>query len=183
MNNIFKIQYLYQKRSKAQYFEEEDYVDASPIFLCLEHFLAIYEGKFILQLGEFDLSFDLDPDLSTIFLELPDVLMSLTMEQEAPTELYFYEEGTDLNLLLERKADTITIRAIPGLMVGKQFKNLPESALSVPAEMFLEEWRDFLTVILEGLIEFNPALEKDRSYQEYYSLIRWYQNIPTEHHP
>jgi hypothetical protein len=57
------------------------------------------------------------------------------------------------------------------LMPGKRFKNLPETALSVPAGMFLDEWSHFLHVILEDLIEFNPSLQNDESYVEYYSRL------------
>lgn len=173
MNNIFKIQYFKPKapQDEALDFLEEEYVDASLMFLSLEHFVAMYQGTFIVKIADFDLRFDLDPDLSTIFEEVPDVLMSLVMEEASPVELYFYEQGTDLNLLLERKGSEITIRFVKGLMVGKRFKNLPETPLSVPASMFLDEWSHFLHVILEGLIELNASLQNDESYIEYYSHL------------
>ena len=173
MNNMFKIEYFKPKplQDATIDFSEEEYVDASLMFLSLEHFLAMYQGTFILKIADFDLRFDLDPDLSTIFEEIPDVLMSLAMEEEPPVELYFYEQGTDLNLLLERKGSEIMIRFVKGLMVGKRFKNLPETPLSVPASIFLDEWSHFLHVILESLIELNPSLQSDESYLEYYSRL------------
>ena len=182
MNKIFKIEYFKSRRSHVMSepfdFSEEEYVDASLIFLSLEHFLAMNQGTFILKVGDFDLShgeashfFDLDPDLSTIFEDIPDVLMSLATQEESPEELYFYEQGTDLNLKLERKANEMTIGFVKGLMVGKRFENLPENTLSLPASMFLDEWSHFLHLILEDLIEFNPSLENDKSYVEYYSRL------------
>jgi len=175
MNNSFKIQYFKPRRNDTMLepldFSEDEYVDASLIFLSLEHFLATYQGTFILKVGDFDLCFDLDPDLSTIFEDIPDVLMSLATAKESAEELYFYEQGTDLNLLLERKASEITISFVKGLMVGQRFENLPENALSIPASMFFDEWSHFLHLILADLIEFNPSLQNDKSYIEYYSRL------------
>jgi hypothetical protein len=65
------------KRSEPQHFDAEDFEDYTVLYICLRRFLALYEGKFLVRINEFDLLFYLDPDLSIISEELPDVLETL----------------------------------------------------------------------------------------------------------
>src|SRR5919109_1278575 len=96
MSNSFKITYSWEKRSEPYGFDEENYIDWSMLFSCLRRFLALYDGTFLVRINEFDLHFDLEPDLSTIFEELPGVLETLTANTDSPVELHLFEQGTDL---------------------------------------------------------------------------------------
>ncbi len=165
--SAFKITYSWQQRSKPLPFAEEDYVDASVLFLALERFLAIHQGEFIVQVDNLRLHFDLDPDLSTVFEEIPAVLEDLTADTESPVELYFYEQGTDLALLIGRQKDAITLRFRKGPYTGKRFADLPETLFSAPAEVFMEEWIRFVRAILDAMTVLQPNLAQDESYREY----------------
>jgi hypothetical protein len=167
MSKSFKITYNWEKQSEPYPFDEEDYVDANVLFICLERFLALYEGTFLVRINEFDLHFDLDPDFSIIFEELPGVLQTLMSNTDSPVELYFAEQGTDLNFCLERQADTISIRFVKGLSVGEEYEDLPESVFSIPANVFLNEWVRFANAVLDALVALQPDLTGDQSYQEY----------------
>lgn len=167
MNVSFKITYCWEKRSDPSHFEEEDYVDVTALFLCLRRFLALYEGKFMVRVNDLDLLFDMDPDLSTIFEELPETLETLTSDTRSPVGLYFFEQGTDLTFWLERLADTINIRFAPGPYAGSQFINLPRSVFPISANVFLSEWVRFAQAALDALVELQPGLTEDESYKEY----------------
>jgi hypothetical protein len=167
MSNSFKITYKWEKQSEPYPFDEEDYIDWTMLFICLERFLALYEGTFVVRINELDLLFDLDPDFSIIFEELPDVLEALMANTDSPVELYFAEQGTDLKFRLERQADTISIRMEKGLSAGSRFANLPESVFSVPANVFLKEWVRFTKAVLDALVELQPDLAGEDSCQKY----------------
>ena len=167
MSVSFKIEYSWEKQSTPSRFVEGDFVDVNALVLCLERFLAIYAGQFVVSINDLDLQFDLRPDLSTVFEELPDVTGVLTSDTDAPVELYFFEQGTDLALLLERHANTISIRFTKGPSVGRRFVDLPETTFSVPAKVFLTEWSGFAQAALDALLDLQPDLASDESYQEY----------------
>lgn len=171
MSNSFKITYSWEKQNTPSRFEEEDYADVTALVLCLERFLAIYTGQFVVHINDLDLHFDLRPDLSTIFEELPDVLEALTSDTDAPVELYFFEQGTDLTFLLERHANKVSIRFIKGPSVGRRFVDLPEETYSVPANEFLDEWIKFAQAVLDELLALQPDLVSDESYQEYHNRL------------
>lgn len=176
MSVLFKITYSWEKRSVPQRFDEDDYVDLAAVVLSLEHFVAIYQGQFVVHIHDNDLLFDLRPDLTTIFEELPNVLEALTTKTKVPVKLHFYEQGTDLTFLLERQEDTIFIRFVKGPSVGKQFVNLPETTFSVHADLFLHEWVYFVRAVLKALITLQPELETEESYQQYLKRIIVIQN-------
>ena len=141
------------------------------LILCLERFLAIYAGQFVVSINDLGLHFDFRPDLSTVFEELPDVLEALTSDTDAPVELHFYEQGTDLAFWLERHANIISIRFTKGLSVGRRFVDLPEVTYSVPANVFLDEWIRFAQAVLDALLALQPDLASDESYQEYHNRL------------
>jgi len=167
MDVSFKITYFWEKRSDPFHFEEQDYVDVTMLFLCLQRFLALFKGEFVARVGDLDLHFDLDPDLSTIFEELPETLESLASVTDSPVELRFFEQGTDVTFWLERLADTINVRFTTGPSVGGRFINLPKSAFQVPANAFLNEWVRFAQATLDALVDLQPDLADDESYKEY----------------
>jgi hypothetical protein len=167
MKNSFKITYNWEKRSEPYHFDVEDYVDATALFICLEQFLSLYEGKFLVCINCFDLHFYHNPDLSTIFEELPDVLEALMANTDSPVELRFFEQGTELSFWMERQADKINIRLVDELIDGKRSTELPTSVFSVPANVFLNEWVRFVNAVLDALVALQPDLTDDQSYQEY----------------
>jgi hypothetical protein len=168
MSNSFKITYNWEKRSEPYDFDEEDYLDATVLFICLERFLALYDGTFLVRINEFDLLFYLDPDLSTIFEKLPDVLEALKADTDSPVRLHFFEQSAELSFWMERQADKINIRLVDELRGSdKPSTELPTSVFSVPANVFLNEWVRFVNAVLDALIGLQPDLTGDQSYQEY----------------
>lgn len=167
MNDLFKITYFCEERGTPFHFDMEDYADVSPLYLCMERFLSAYQGEFVLKIGDIDLTFEFRPDLSTIFDELPNALETLTSETASPVELYFFEQGTDLTLWIERHLDIISLSFEKGPAVGKRFTDLTEERFSVPSHVFLSEWIRFAQSVLELLSNFQPDIANDESYQEY----------------
>ena len=149
----------------------------TPLVLCLERFLAIYQGQFVVHINGLDLHFDLRPDLSTVFEELPDVLEALTSDTDSPVELHFFEQGTDLAFWLERHANTISIRFTKGSSVGRRFVDLPEATFFVPANVFLDEWIRVAQAVLDALLALQPDLASDESYQEYRNRLLDLQSV------
>jgi hypothetical protein len=163
----FKITYSWEKRPDPEDFSENDYVDWSKIFQCLRRFLAFYKGEFVVHIGDLELYFDLDPDLSTIFEALPEVLESLTSDTVSLVVLDFFEQGTDIAFLLERHGETITLRFEKGLSVGYQFRGLPDTSFALSAITFLAEWIHFAEAILDALVALQPDIVNDESYRQY----------------
>ncbi len=152
--------------------EEEEFTDVSTIFLSLQHFLSLHEGTFQVQIDNLSIPFDLDPDLSTIFEEIPEVLEHLTTETELPTELDFFEQGTDLCWKLKRDGDKISVRFIKGSEAGMPYRNLPDETIWLDAQVFITEWSNFIQAVLIALAELEPNLIEEESYQEYKSRLK-----------
>ena len=119
MTNTFKINYLWTQQNDPWLSEEEEFTDVSPLFLSLQQFLSLHEGTFQVQIDNLSIPFDLDPDLSTIFEEIPEVLEHLITESNLPTELDFFEQGTALCWKLERDGDKA------GLFHSKKLQKMP----------------------------------------------------------
>ena len=167
MNENFKIVYQWEKRTQSLPFSEDDYVDATKLFLSLRHFLSDFQGKFTLHVGRLELDFDIGPDLSTVFEELPSVLEQLTTETQTPVELYFFEQGTDLMFLLQRQGEIISLWIEKKSSVGVRFANIPNRVVSISATDFLKEWIQFIKAVLNSLLDLDPTLMNDESYQMY----------------
>jgi hypothetical protein len=167
MNTTFKITYSWEKRSTAERFDEDDYVDVTRLFIGLRRFIALYEGHFVLHIAGYDLYFEFSPDLSTVFEELPVILESLTKQTREPVSLDFFEQGTDIRLIMERKGEDIHISFSGGDYMGDRFRDLPAGPLVVPAKEFLSEWLRFLRGILAALADVDPHLRADESYTDY----------------
>ena len=172
MSAVFKITYSWQKRREPLPFGEDDYVDASPLSLALQHFLANWEGGFVVQIDDTKLRFDLRPDLSTVFQEIPDVLKKLTLASAAPAELYFFEQGTDLTLLLERRESVIIIQFAKGPSAGNRFSDLPGTRFTAPADLFFIEWIRFAQAVLDHLTGLLPDLVNEESCRDYRASLR-----------
>jgi hypothetical protein len=162
----FKITYSWEERANPEDFSPDDYVDWSAIFQCLRHFLTLYKGEFVVQIGDRSLYFDFSPDLSTIFEALPEVLERLTVDTPSPVVLDFFEQGTDLAFLLERQGEIISLRFEKGRSVGAQFKKLPDTPFQLSATSFLSEWVRFARAVLDALVNLHPDIVKDDSYRQ-----------------
>jgi len=115
-----------------------------------------------------ELQFEYSPDLTTIFIELPNVLESLLQHTKEPVILDLFEEGTALTLCLKRENDKISVKfqKIPPLTAPK-FAHLPPDPQTVFAIDFYIAWFDFLDELLETLVKQNPKLAGEQSYLEY----------------
>lgn len=162
----FKIEYAWWKRPGGSAYLAE-MVEATGLFVALRNFIAIYEGQFQVHIGNLILELDFQPDLSTIFEELPDALESLISKPQKPTEIYFFEQGTDLNLIITPDGPIVTIDFIKGHSVGPAFTSLPNTSGPLLIDQFLREWILFIRAILEALVLYEPSISSDESYQSY----------------
>jgi hypothetical protein len=163
----FLITYHWDMRPHPRSFSPDDYLDASPVFIALRHFLAQYHGDFSFITYDQSIRFGLDPDLSTVFEELPEVLTQLCEDTADEVELAFFEQGTDLTLWLQRCGDAIYMRFAVGDHARAAFTHLPTTPLRVSAAMFLQAWHDFLVTVFTMLALLEPPLLHAPSYRMY----------------
>lgn len=157
-------------RAEARSWTGDEFIDASELFRTFRRFLSRHQGEFALRFDSVELSFDLDPDLSTVFEDLPDVLESLTEDTREPVELDFFEQGTDIALNLARDGSLIAVRMEKGPAAGEGFE-LPDNVLFVVADEFLETWSLFLQDVLERLAAFDPSVKTTEDYRSYWTRI------------
>jgi hypothetical protein len=165
MSQAFEICYWWENLSKPGYCVEM--VDATRVFISLNYFFSIYEEEFVIHVQEYDACFDLRPDLSTIFEDIPVVLKQLTTDTKSPVEFDFFEQGTAVGMLMERQGDKITIRfeITPGS--GEKFQFLPDTGIPVTSDEFIGQWLQFVRFVLDALVDLQPDIVNDESYQEY----------------
>lgn len=171
MNSVFKISHAWESRPKPLPFTPQDYVDANPVFLGLEHFLAVNTGQFSLQIGDVYLALDLRPDLSTVFERVPAVLHGL-LEKDSREELYFYEQGSDLKLLLHNDGGSVHVRFESGTSASPEFRELSGKEAVVPLAAFMMEWIRFARLVLQAITALEPALSQEADYQRYNERLR-----------
>ncbi len=169
MSQTFEISYWWEKLSEPDYFVEM--VDTTRVSVALDYFLSIYEGQFAIRIQGHEACFDLRPDLSTIFKDIPLVLEKLTTDTESPVEFDFFEQGTDVGMLMERQGTQITVRFETAPGSGQRFKFLPDTRIPVPADEFIGQWLQFIRSVLDALVNLQPALVNDESYQKYRSQL------------
>lgn len=92
----FRISFTFNRLNEPLIPNAEDFVKSESLLESLHHFLSYYRGEFELLIADRRLHFDFDPDLSTIFEELPYVLEQLTTDTTEPVYLDFFEQGTDI---------------------------------------------------------------------------------------
>lgn len=180
MRRVFKISHTWSRRPRPLPFTPQDYVDASPIFLGLEHFLTINTGQFVLQVGNSHLAFDLRPDLSTIFERIPEVLHEL-LKKDSHTELYFYEQGSDVKLLLQNEASSVRVRFETGSSARPEFRQLSGTEALVSLSDFMTEWIRFARSVLHVIAEVEPALSREAAYEGYNERLRQLESMAPDY--
>jgi len=64
---VFRITCHWYERFELNTFSRNDYADATELFVAFREFIATHTGEFHLKFADAQLTFALDPDLSTIF--------------------------------------------------------------------------------------------------------------------
>lgn len=163
----FRISFSFNRLNEPLIPNAEDFAKSKSLLESLHHFLSYNRGEFELLIADRRLHFDFDPDLSTIFEELPYVLEQLTTDTTEPVYLDFFEQGTDLMLLLERRGVAVTIRFYIGDYAGCQFRDLSDIGFEVRANEFLAEWCRFAKTVLAALSELQPEVTSAVEFQDY----------------
>ena len=163
----FNITWSLRDRRDPNPVSEGDFVGASDVFVALQQFLGVKEGEFTVRIGAAALRFSLDPDLSTIFEELPGVLDALTQDVTPVLKLNFFEQGTDFVLEFERKRKAITVRLLAGDDASEVLRAVNETTLVVDATQFLKQWTTFTRAMLTALTLFKRGLLLAKSYRSY----------------
>ena len=166
MPKIFYIQC--KEPAKSWRFDGSNIVDITQLELALWKFAKEHNRYWSIFVNGFELPFEYEPDLTTIFDELPQVLEDLLREDEEPAVLDFFEQGTNLILSLRRDGENILVefQKLPPL-TGKRFEHLPETPQAILASDFYSAWFEFLDELLETLVQQEPSLAHDESYLYY----------------
>lgn len=172
MSKLFEISHRQRPRAVPRPFDENDFADATRIFLALQRLLAREDGRFEIRIGSVVLPFDFDPDLSTVFEDLPDVLTTLKQKEGSSVELYFFEQGTDLTFTMERRKNEVELAVHPGSSTGTRYAKVANEPVAVSLTQFLHAWARFLDDVLAALRQVDPGIERDESYREYAARIK-----------
>ena len=169
-NRTFQIQ---RKEAATRWpFEEYGTDDITKLELALWKFAEEQNRHWSIFINEEELPFEYEPDLTTIFNEIPEVLELLLQENKEPAILDFFEQGTSIVLSMKRKNDTIWVefqKTSP--LTGKRFDHLPEEPQPVLVRDFFEAWFQFLDDILKTLTRQEHNLETELSYMYYSNRI------------
>lgn len=171
MSAQFDISYDLTPRAAPRSFDEAEFEDASRLFLALQRLLALEEGQFQIRAGELVLPFDFDPDLSTVFDDLPEVLHALKGREGATSELHFFEQGTDLTFSMRRLKNDVEVVLHRGPSSGSRYSKVSPQPVTVALTGFLHAWAHFLEDVLAALRRVDPGIERDESYQAYAARI------------
>ena len=128
--------------------------------------MALNDGTFTIQVADVQASFWLQGDLTMISEKLPPAL-EWSASAAGPAQLYLAEQGVDLKLLFERRADQVQFRFFKQPHVSPNYADLPNTTFSVATTIFLVEWNWFTNQILDALVEREPALALERSYLDH----------------
>ena len=163
MTTPFHISYAWDPRDKPLDFEPSDYEDWSALFRTMRRLIALHRGIFTLQIGERELRYFFDPDLSTIFEELPAALTALAAGPQATASIDFFEQGTEQLLMLARNGPALAIE----LYTGHQTPGRPPERFVVAVHEFLGAWAGFGQALLAALAELEPAIGADEGFRQY----------------
>jgi len=155
--------------AKSSLFDDEYGVGGlSALEFALWKFTDEHNRGWSIFVNGLELQFEYSPDLTTIFIELPNVLEALLQNTKEAVILDFFEEGTALTLCLKREDNKIKVefQKIPPL-TAPRFAHLPSEPQPVFAIDFYMAWLDFLDEFLESLVKQNPQLAGEQSYLEY----------------
>ena len=165
--------YIQSKEAATSWpFEEYGIDGITKLELALWKFAEEHNRHWSIFINGVELPFEYEPDLTTIFNEVPDVLELLLKQNEEPAILDFFEQGTSIALSMKRKNDTIWIECqkTPPL-TGKRFNHIPEEPQPVLVCDFYEAWFQFLDEILKTLTRQEHNLEIDLNYIYYSNRI------------
>jgi len=139
----------------------------SKLQFALWEFAANHNHYWSMFINGLELPFEFNPDLTTIFDDIPDVLEALLQDGKEAIELYFFEQGTNLSLRFRRDGEKIFVEFKDVETSGKRFRQLPTEPQAISAFDFHSAWFLFLDKLLKTLIQRNPRLAYERSYLDY----------------
>jgi hypothetical protein len=142
-------------------------VDAAPLTVALQRFVAHHDGHVDLQAGREVVHLELRRDLVFVFDQLPDVLDRLARGRDAEAELCFPEAGSDFALELRRRDGAVHIGVRRGDLAGSHLAALPAQLPPVQAQEFVHEWRRCLNALLDAVARYEPSLAADPGYRAY----------------
>lgn len=174
----FSLRFSWRRRGHPWVVDDDAVAGWSALFRSLQRFLSIFDGEFVLQIGDLPLEFDLDPDLSTVIESLPPILEGVASGEQAQ-RLIFFEQGTDVTLILIPRGRLLFVRFERGLSLGQRFERLPDQAGPVGRERFVREWVMFIDAVLAELVGLEPNLLRDPSYRAYTERLREIETLPT----
>ncbi|MFQ6040531.1 MAG: hypothetical protein ACE5PV_06705, partial [Candidatus Poribacteria bacterium] len=102
--------YIQHKEAATRWrFEEYGADGMTKLELALWKFATEHNRHWSIFINGMELPFEYEPDLTTIFNEIPEVLELLLQENKEPAILDFFEQGTSIVLSMKRKNDTIWV--------------------------------------------------------------------------
>lgn len=172
MISSFDIRLTLTRRATFKPFDASDYEDASEMFLALSAFLGEYEGNFEVRIDTSRLHFDIEPDLSSVFEDLPLELVNLRELDGAEAEIYFFEQGTDIRISMQRQGEAVRLQVEKGRYVSVANRPFPDNAFFVELNGFLACWTQFLQSVLDLLKKGRRYVLSAESYKEYQAVLR-----------
>lgn len=150
-------------------FDPEDFTEWSTLHQLVFKLSSFYECPWFIVIDNYRLQFNYRPDLTTVFFKLPDMLEFIIYNELGQYSLYFYEQGTDLALIIENCGTYVT------LLLKKyeysRFGLLPTEKMLVQKDVFCRSWIKFIRKVLKEVAEDNPDYIADISLTDYQNTI------------
>ncbi len=150
-------------------FDPEDFAEWSTLQQLVFKLSSFYECPWFIVIDDYRLQFNYRPDLTTIFCKLPEMLEYVVQNEVAQYDLYFYEQGTDLSILIENLGSYLALSLKK--YEYSRFDLLPTDKMFVSKEIFCKNWIKFMRKVLREVTEDNPDYIPDVSFKDYQNTI------------
>jgi hypothetical protein len=167
---LFSIEYWWEKQDTPD--QLGDHSEWPVVMQALFAFLTDNKGGFRIKAGAWAATFELMPDLSSIFADLPHVLGTLQQQDGVSVELDMFAQGTDVGIAMRRQGDEILMRFETAPGSGEPYQLLDDEELAVSAPVFLLQWQRFVLAILDAMSKTDPSACEDESFIAYRDTIR-----------
>jgi hypothetical protein len=146
-------------------FDESNFPGWAPLAKALFKLVYSTSCRWCVEIGDYAIEFGCDPDLVTVFDRIPDMLEHIDRRGRGYYGLYFFEQGTDLNMRVRAVGEDVEISFQRFDQAGR--RRLPKGPVRVSADAFLRGWVRFAAEVLRRVVAVAPEFCAGDDYQQY----------------
>jgi len=129
----------------------------------------LYECNWFIVINDYRFQFNYRPDLTTIFFKLPEMLEYVAANESGAFNLYFYEQGTDINISMTNVGTSVSLDFEK--YEYSRFERIPAGKIQIRKQVFLRGWLKFIRKILREVVEECPEVADDEYFIDYEDTI------------